>query len=242
VTQGFELSASAAAQRDWDVLVVGAGHNGLVAALLAARAGLDVLVIEAKAEVGGAARTERPFAKAPDLATSTGAYLVGLIQPELLERLQLELPLIRRDPHYFLPTTGSRYLLFGSDPAQLRAQFLRFFSERDYQAQLALDRELAALRADVAPSWLAEPLSIEATAAEHVRPELQRVFIELCRGSVGDYLDRFGFESPLLRAMYAVTDGFSGLFGSWTATPAALSTAWRWARQATWRPNRRAEI
>jgi phytoene dehydrogenase-like protein len=215
VTQGFELSASAAAQRDWDVLVVGAGHNGLVAALLAARAGLDVLVIEAKAEVGGAARTERPFAKAPDLATSTGAYLVGLIQPELLERLQLELPLIRRDPHYFLPTTGSRYLLFGSDPAQLRAQFLRFFSERDYQAQLALDRELAALRADVAPSWLAEPLSIEATAAEHVRPELQRVFIELCRGSVGDYLDRFGFESPLLRAMYAVTDGFSGLFGSW---------------------------
>jgi phytoene dehydrogenase-like protein len=215
VAPDFELSAHAAAQRSWDVLVVGAGHNGLVAGLVAARAGLDVLVIEAKAEVGGAARTERPFARAPDLATSTGAYLLGLIQPELLERLHIELPLIRRDPHYFLPTTGSRYLLFGSDRAELAAQFRRFFSERDYRAQLALDRELAQLREDIAPSWLKEPLSIEATAARHVRPELQQVFIDLCRDSVGAYLDRFGFDSPLLRAMYAVTDGLSGLYGSW---------------------------
>jgi phytoene dehydrogenase-like protein len=196
-------------------VVVGGGHNGLVAALLAARAGLDVLVIEAKSEVGGAARTERPFARAPDLPTSTGAYLVGLIQPELLQRLQLELPLIRRDPHYFLPTTGSRYLLFGSDSADLAAQFRRFFSEADYQAQLALDRELAALREDIAPTWLQEPYSIEETAERYVRPALQQVFVELCRGSVGAYLDRFGFQSNLLRAMYAVTDGFSGLFGSW---------------------------
>jgi phytoene dehydrogenase-like protein len=209
------VKREAAAQRAWDVVVVGAGHNGLVAGLVAARAGLSVLALESRAEVGGAARTERPFAKAPDLPTSTGAYLLGLIQPELLERLGLELPLIRRDPHYFLPTTGSRYLLFGSDPEELRSQFLRFFSERDYQAQLELDRELAALREDIAPTWLQEPLSIEDTAARHVRPELQRVFVELCRGSVGAYLDRFGFESPLLRAMYAVTDGYSGLFGSW---------------------------
>ena len=39
--------------------------------------------------------------------------------------------------------------------------------------------------------------------------------MRLCRGSVGDYLDRFGFRSDLLKAMYAVTDGFSGLFGTW---------------------------
>lgn len=210
----FEVSLSEAARREWDVVVVGAGHNGLVAALLLARAGLSVLVVEARAAIGGAARTERPFARAPELPTSTGAYLVGLIQPELLERLGVELDLIRRDPHYFLPTTGSRYLLFGSDAVELEAQFRRFFSERDYRAQLALSRELEQLREDVAPSWLEEPESIEATAARRVRPELQQIFIDLCRGSVGAYLDRFGFESPLLRAMYAVTDGFSGLTGS----------------------------
>lgn len=202
-----------AARRSWDVLIVGAGHNGLVAGLVAARAGLQVLIVEASSQIGGAARTERPFALAPQLPTSTGAYLVGLIQPELLQQLQLELPLIRRDPHYFLPTTGSRYLLIGSDQAALAAQLRRFFSEQDYQAQRALDAELAALREDIAPSWLTEPLSIEDTAERYVRPALRQAFIALCRGSVGAYLDRFGFQSPLLRAMYAVTDGFSGLFG-----------------------------
>lgn len=208
------ISEQSAALRSWDVLIVGAGHNGLVAGLVAARAGLQVLIVEAQAQVGGAARTERPFARAPELPTSTGAYLVGLIQPELLQLLQLDLPLIRRDPHYFLPTTGSRYLLFGSDQAALEAQFRHFFSDQDYQAQRALDAELAALRDDIAPSWLTEPLSIEDTAERYVRPALRSAFVALCRGSVGAYLDRFDFQSPLLRAMYAVTDGFSGLYGS----------------------------
>ncbi|HVZ32167.1 MAG TPA: NAD(P)-binding protein, partial [Polyangiaceae bacterium] len=113
----FEVSVTEATRRSWDVVIVGAGHNGLIAGIVLSRAGLQVLVVEAKHVLGGASRTERPFARAPLLPTSTGAYLVGLIQPELLERLGLELPLIRRDPHYFLPTTGSRYLLFGSDQA-----------------------------------------------------------------------------------------------------------------------------
>src|SRR5687768_993199 len=127
----FNVSPSEAARRAWDVLVVGGGHNGLITALVLARAGLQVLVIEAADVVGGAARTERPFPKAPELPTSTGAYLLGLVQPELLERLGVTLPLVRRDPHYFLPTTDGRYLLFGSDEEALATQFRRFFSERD---------------------------------------------------------------------------------------------------------------
>jgi phytoene dehydrogenase-like protein len=85
VIDNFDISASAAAQAHWDVVVVGAGHNGLIAALVLARAGLQVLVVEAEPVVGGAARTERPFAKAPHMPTSTGAYLLGLVQPELLD-------------------------------------------------------------------------------------------------------------------------------------------------------------
>ncbi|HWO12737.1 MAG TPA: NAD(P)/FAD-dependent oxidoreductase, partial [Polyangiaceae bacterium] len=211
----FEVPVASACARTWDVIIVGAGHNGLVAALVCARAGLDVLLVEARPVIGGATRTERPFARAPLLPTSTGAYLVGLVQPELLARLGVTLPLIRRDPWYFLPTTGSRHLLFGSDEARLQAQFRRFFSEQDYLAHLELSRELDALRSDVAPSWLEPPSSIEETAARYVRPGLQAAFVELCRGSVGRYLDRFGFNSPLLRAMYAATDGFAGSSGSW---------------------------
>jgi phytoene dehydrogenase-like protein len=198
-----------------DVIVVGAGHNGLVAALMLARKKLKVVVVEEKEVVGGAVRTEKPFAKAPGLATSTGAYLLGLMPPELIEKLGVDIPVLRRDPHYFLPTTGKRYLLFGSDEAAMKAQFESFFSAQDYQANRALQAEISALRDDVHQTWLEEPLSIEETAAKYVRPALQQAFTDLCRKPVGQYLDKFGFKSDLLKAMYAVTDGFSGLTGDW---------------------------
>src|ERR1700730_6616107 len=117
-----------------DVLVLGAGHNGLVAAFFLARAGLKVAVVEEKAAIGGACKTERPFALAPNLATSTGAYLLGLMPPELIAKLGIEIPTVRRDPHYFLPTTDGRSLLFGSDREAMRAGLARFFSERDWKA------------------------------------------------------------------------------------------------------------
>lgn len=198
-----------------DVVIVGAGHNGLVAAVLLARKGLSVTVLEEKDTVGGAVRTEYPFKKAPGLGTSTGAYLLGVMQPELIAKLGIDFPLHRRDPHYFLPTTSNRYLLFGSDRNAMRDQFTSFFSEADWKANEALTDEIGKIRDDVAPTWLEEPLSIEDTADRYIRAELRQTFIDLCRKPVGEYIDRFGFRSDLLRAMYAVTDGFSGLYGTW---------------------------
>jgi phytoene dehydrogenase-like protein len=198
-----------------DVIIVGAGHNGLVAALLLARRGLDVLVLEEQNVIGGAARSEQPFSRAPNLTTSTGAYLLGLVPPELLQITGVDLPLKRRDPYYFLPRRDGGYLLFGSDTAATRDQFLKFFSARDWNANEAMQAEIAALRADIAPAWLQEPVSIEDTADRFVRPALRKAFIDLCRKSIGDYLDRFDFKSDLVKAMYAVTDGFSGLYGTW---------------------------
>lgn len=202
-------------QGAYDVVIAGGGHNGLVAAAVLARAGLRVHVMEPRA-LGGAARTEAPFPMVPGLRTSTGAYLLGLMPPEIMAGLDLRIPTLRRDPHYFVPTTSDRYLLLGSDEAANRAQFLSFFSERDYRAHLELQRELAMLRDDIAPTWLSEPLSVEETAERYVRPALRTVFIDLCRGPICDYLARFGFASELIMAMYAVTDAFSGLTGSWT--------------------------
>jgi phytoene dehydrogenase-like protein len=198
-----------------DVVVIGSGHNALVCALLLARDGKRVVVVEAREVLGGACRTEHPFAKAPELGVSSGAYLLGLMPPELLSTLGIDLPLLRRDPHYFLPTLDHRYLLVGSDSASLRRQYVEFFSEADWEAHVAMNEEIAQLRDDLAPAWLAPPLSLEETAERFVRPALRETFVRLVRGTIAEYLARFPFRSPLIQAMYATTDAFSGLRGGW---------------------------
>lgn len=79
----------------------------------------------------------------------------------------------------------------------------------------SIQAEIGKLRTDLAPALMEEPLSLEATAERYVRPELRDVMMNLCRDPVSHYLERFNFRSDLLKAMFAVTDGFSGLTGSW---------------------------
>jgi phytoene dehydrogenase-like protein len=197
-----------------DVVVIGGGHNGLVAATVLAQAGLDVVVAERASALGGATRTESCFRAVPGLRQSTGAYLLGLMPPEVLALADGRIRTLRRDPHYVLPTIGgpgSPYLWFGRDRAAARAQLQQVFSSADAVADDALHDELGQLREDLAPAWLDEPLTVDETAERYVRPALREVFVNLVRGTVVEYLARFGFSAELLMAMYVVTDGLSGL-------------------------------
>ena len=74
------------AARNWDVIVIGAGHNGLACAAYLARAGKSVLVIESRMRVGGACTIEEPF---PGVRMSPCAYLAGLLHPLVVEELDL---------------------------------------------------------------------------------------------------------------------------------------------------------
>jgi phytoene dehydrogenase-like protein len=78
------------AGRTWDVVVVGAGHNGLACAAYLARAGKRVLVLESRERVGGACTIEEPFPETyPDVRMSPCAYLAGLLHPLVVEELGL---------------------------------------------------------------------------------------------------------------------------------------------------------
>ncbi len=98
-----------------DVVIVGGGHNGLVAAAYLARAGLSVLVCERRDIVGGAAVSEHPFG--PDYTVTSLSYVVSLLPRELVSDLQL----VRHGYHvypqgpYFAPRRDGRYLALPHD-------------------------------------------------------------------------------------------------------------------------------
>jgi phytoene dehydrogenase-like protein len=87
------------AARPWDVIVVGAGHNGLTCAAYLAKAGRRVLVLEARRRVGGACTIDEPW---PGFKISPCAYLVGLLHPLVME----ELDLVGRGLQWFPATAG----------------------------------------------------------------------------------------------------------------------------------------
>src|ERR1700752_3986519 len=83
---GLPVPIRELAAKTWDVIIVGAGHNGLACAAYLARAGQRVLVIESRLRVGGACTIEEPF---PGVRVSPCAYLAGLLHPLVVEELEL---------------------------------------------------------------------------------------------------------------------------------------------------------
>ncbi|HTN23465.1 MAG TPA: NAD(P)/FAD-dependent oxidoreductase [Solirubrobacteraceae bacterium] len=110
----------------YDAVIVGGGHNGLVAAAYLARAGLSCLVLERRGEVGGAAVSERLFAGV-DVRVSRYAYLVSLLPRRIVDELALPVRFVRRAVSSYTPDPragGGRGLLVDADDAAAtRASF-----------------------------------------------------------------------------------------------------------------------
>src|SRR5262245_5739640 len=109
----------------YDAIILGAGHNGLVAAAYLARAGRRVLVLERREVLGGACVSEETF---PGYRVSTAAYVNSLLRPEIIRDLELHrygFELLERNPSSFTPFPDGRYLLMGPDQAQTRREIAK---------------------------------------------------------------------------------------------------------------------
>lgn len=217
-------------QSSFDCLVIGGGHNGLIAAAYLARAGKKVCVLERRHVLGGACTTEELW---PGYQVSTAAYVVSLLLPEIIRDLRLKhygLTILPRRPSSFTPLPDGQSLLMGSD-AELNARQIGKFSPRDaesyprYEALLdRVARTLEPLLNQAAPDPLPLPAGWRRIGpAKRLRDaakmwSLYRALadlgealpeaLELVCGSARTILDRW-FESDALKATLA-TDAIIG--------------------------------
>lgn len=110
---------------DYDVIVIGSGHNGLVCGAYLAKAGMKTLVLERRELVGGAAVTE---AFAPGFRASRFSYVMSLLHPRVIGDLDLNSYGLEVLPanDLFCPLGGDQYIVFSDDVAKTQAEFARF--------------------------------------------------------------------------------------------------------------------
>ena len=202
-----------------DVVIIGGGHNGLACAGYLAKAGLDVLVLEKRDLVGGAAATEEPW---PGYRVSSASYVVSLMPPQVVRELDLkrfgyEVSIIT--PDYFVPFPDGTSLTLWGDVERDAANIARF-NERDAAAYVAFDRyfeRVARLLKDllfvVPPNMNLRDLPKWAATAGRFRKWSGRDLHETVRlftMSAADFLDEW-FEDERVKGALAT----QAIIGAW---------------------------
>ena len=180
-----------------DVIVIGAGHNGLIAAAYLAKSGKQVAVLERRSVIGGATVTEEHF---PGYNLSTCSYVCSLLLPEVVR----ELDLVKHgydvrpfDPQIFAPQLDGRYFMSFLDSADTRRDLLKF-SKNDADAWDAYWAHWERIIESAWPLIMGPPPTLSDLEAAFDRPGGEEDLRLLLFGSVADFLDRY-FESDEIK-------------------------------------------
>jgi phytoene dehydrogenase-like protein len=193
---------------EFDAVILGAGHNGLVAAILLARAGYRVLVLERSAATGGAAVSQTPFAGVP-ARISRYSYLVSLFPRTLLRQLGVSVELRSRRVSSYTPC-GDAGVLICDDAAATRASLKRTLGDDAAIGELERFSALTAGFAERAFASLTEPLRSRAQFAVLVGDE--RAWDAVFERPLSRVLEA-SFAADLMRGIVA-TDALIGTFAS----------------------------
>ena len=216
-----------------DIIIIGAGHNGLVTAFYLARAGFKSLVLERRAVVGGAAVTEEFH---PGFRTSVLDGAAGPLVPAVAKDMQLErhgVQWLEPKCRIFAPSQNARALILHSSAAE-SAKRIAPFSQADAAKYVELAEIFAGAQKFISSLLTIPPPDIDhpgstdiwnlLAAGRGFRKLGKRNMQRLLRWgpmAVADFVAEF-FETELLRAVIAARGIFGAAAGPWSAGTTAL--------------------
>ncbi len=226
---------AAAQAGTYDAIVVGGGHNGLVAAAYLARSGARTLVLEGRGKTGGAATTEAPWPDAPEFRVTRLSYVMSLLPPTIINDLDLArhgYKIYPMGPYYQAFPEGGSIKLYADDAKRNHDEVSKW-SKKDADAMPRWDAWLAGLAEVLGPLLLTVPPNLGSRKPRELRETLRlawqhrgldvRTIADVTRlmtMSIADLLDDW-FESPQVKGALAV----NGVIGTW-AGPYEPGTAY----------------
>jgi phytoene dehydrogenase-like protein len=218
-----------------DAVVIGGGHNGLIAGAYLAKAGARTVVLEARSKVGGCTDTSSPWPEHQDFKVTTYSYVVSLMPPAIVRELGLARHGYKLHPlgPYYQAFPDGRSISLTPGDAKATYESVARFSRKDADTLEHLDEWLEGIARFVKPLLESIPPNLGSTspgdltdtfrAAWRARGLGARGVADLTRlftMSVTDFLDRW-FESEEVKAAFTV----NGVIGSYTG-PDAPGTAY----------------